>query len=146
MSNTSVDEQTAAPAANESLTLIERWDRDFSQTKTDGITYDYIIVGSGSAGAILANRLSEQNDKRVLLIEAGGSHTKDEIHMPEACLQRSEIDWQYMTTPQLYSHFGCVNQQSSWPRGKVLGGCSSINFIQYVRGDPHDYDNWQLSQ
>ncbi|CAF4708654.1 unnamed protein product [Rotaria sp. Silwood1] len=84
MSKTSVDEQTAAPAANESSTLIERWDRDFSQTKTDGITYDYIIVGSGSADAVLANRLSEQNDKRALLIEAGGSDTKDEIHMPEA--------------------------------------------------------------
>ncbi|CAF1257288.1 unnamed protein product [Rotaria sordida] len=142
MSETIATDQTAAPA------VLERWERDFSQTKTDGITYDYIIVGSGSAGAVLTNRLSEENDKRILLIEAGGVDTKSEIHMPAAyfTLQRSDIDWQYKSVPQLYSHFGCINQQSYWPRGKVLGGCSSINAMQYVRGDPHDYDNWQLPE
>ncbi|CAF4153075.1 unnamed protein product [Rotaria sordida] len=148
MSNTSVAEQAAAPVVSESPIIIERWERDFSQTKTDGITYDYIIVGSGSAGAVLANRLSEQADKRVLLIEAGGVDAMDQIHMPAACgsCQFSGIDWQYKTIPQLYSHFACVNQQSNWPRGKVLGGCSSINYMLYGRGDPHDYDNWQLPQ
>ncbi|CAF1102466.1 unnamed protein product [Rotaria sordida] len=148
MSNTSVVEQADVPVISESPAVIERWERDFSQTKTDGITYDYIIVGSGSAGAVLANRLSEQAYKRVLLIEAGGVDTMDQIQMPAACgnCQLGEIDWQYKTIPQLYSHFGCVNQQSNWPRGKVLGGCSSINYLQYVRGDPHDYDNWQLPQ
>ena len=56
----------------------------FHRQKTDGITYDYIIVGSGTSGAVLANRLSEQSDKRILLIEADGADTKDEIHMPAA--------------------------------------------------------------
>jgi choline dehydrogenase len=60
--------------------------------------------------------------------------------------QDGEIDWQYKTTRQIHSHFNCINQQSNWPRGKVLGGCSSINFLEYVRGDPHDYDNWELPQ
>ena len=60
--------------------------------------------------------------------------------------QRGEIDWQYRSTPQLYSHFNCINQQSNWPRGKVLGGTSSINYMQYVRCDPHDYDSWELPQ
>ncbi|CAF3606594.1 unnamed protein product [Rotaria sp. Silwood1] len=148
MSNTNVAQQAIASVVSDSPAVIERWKRDFSQTKTDGITYDYIVVGSGSAGAVVANRLSEQGDKRVLLIEAGGVDTKDQIHMPAACgsCQLGEIDWQYKSIPQLYSHFGCVNQQSNWPRGKVLGGCSSINYLQYVRGDPHDYDNWQLPQ
>jgi choline dehydrogenase-like flavoprotein len=67
------------------------------------------------------------------------------VYFSGSC-QRGEIDWQYKTTVQLNSHKACINQQSNWPRGKVLGGCSSINYMQYVRGDPHDYDNWQLSQ
>ncbi|CAF1370569.1 unnamed protein product [Adineta ricciae] len=148
MLETSISDQTAAPVVSELATVVERWECDFSQTKTDGILYDYIIVGSGSAGAVLANRLSEQKDKRILLIEAGGADTHEEIHMPGASIkcQGGEIDWQYKTTPQRHSHFGCVNQQSNWPRGKVLGGCSSINYMQYVRGDALDYDNWELPQ
>ncbi|CAF1690753.1 unnamed protein product, partial [Adineta ricciae] len=115
-----------------------------STTVADSLT----TVGSGSAGAVLANRLSEQKDKRILLIEAGGADTQEEIHMPGASMkcQGGEIDWQYKTTPQRHSHFGCVNQQSNWPRGKVLGGCSSISYMQYVRGDALDYDNWELPQ
>lgn len=65
------------------------------------------------------------------------------IYFSGTC-QRGDIDWQYKTVPQQNSHFSCNNQQSNWPRGKVLGGCSSINYMQFVRGDPHDYDNWQL--
>ncbi|CAF1301312.1 unnamed protein product [Adineta steineri] len=149
MSQTSsVTDQTAAPVISESSSVAQRWEDDFSKTKTDGIIYDYIIVGSGSAGAVLANRLSEQNDKQILLIEAGGADTNDAIHMPatSGSCQGGNIDWQYKTTSQVNSHFSCINQQSNWPRGKVLGGCSSINCMLYVRGDPHDYDNWQLEE
>ncbi|CAF1273846.1 unnamed protein product [Adineta ricciae] len=148
MTEGSVAEQTAAPVVSESPSVIKRWEEDYSETKVDEIEYDYIIVGSGSAGSALASRLSEDETKQVLLIEAGGVDTKDEIHMPAACAncQRCEIDWQYKTVPQKNSHFACKNQVGNWPRGKVLGGCSSINYMQFVRGDPNDYNNWNLPE
>lgn len=103
--------------------------------------YDYIIVGAGSAGCVLANRLTEDAKTTVLLLEAGAADKRREIHIPIAFskLLKTECDWAYYTEKQPY-----LNQrQFYWPRGKVLGGCSSINAMIYMRGNPSNYDHWQ---
>ena len=108
-----------------------------------GEEYDYIIVGAGSAGSVLANRLSEDADTSVLLLEAGGRENYiSELPFAAPALQRSELDWSYHTVGQRNACKAMKEQRSFWPRGKVLGGSSTINFMLYVRGNSRDYDQW----
>jgi len=105
-------------------------------------SYDYIIVGAGSAGCVLANRLSEQADKRVLLVEAGGPDINPWIHIPVGyfkTMHHPATDWCYETEPDE----GIAGRKLQWPRGKVLGGSSSLNGLLYVRGQAEDYDRWE---
>ncbi|KAF7495030.1 Glucose dehydrogenase -like protein [Sarcoptes scabiei] len=106
--------------------------------------YDYIVVGAGSAGPVVANRLSENPNVKVLLLEAGGHEVyQTEIPVLAARLQLSEYDWQYKTEPQKFACKGMKENRSNWPRGKILGGCSSINYMLYIRGNSKDYDLWE---
>ncbi len=104
------------------------------------MTFDYIIIGAGSAGCVLANRLSEDPDNHVLLLEAGGPDKKMEIHIPAAYskLNRTNVDWGFETEPQPQ----VLNRKMYLPRGKTLGGSSSTNAMAYVRGNRADYDEW----
>lgn len=104
-------------------------------------SYDYVIVGAGSAGCVLANRLSENGKWRVCLLEAGPSNTNPFIHISLGLiltLRSNTINWKFWTVPQK----NCANRQLFWPRGKTLGGSSSLNAMCYSRGNPRDYDNW----
>ena len=103
--------------------------------------FDYIIVGAGSAGCVLANRLSADASVRVLLLEAGGPDTNPWIHIPVGyfkTLHNPKTDWCYKTEPEA----GLKDRKLDWPRGKGLGGSSSINGLLYVRGQAEDYDSW----
>ncbi|RZQ65277.1 GMC family oxidoreductase [Amycolatopsis suaedae] len=105
-------------------------------------SFDYVIVGAGSAGCVLAARLTEDSSAKVLLLEAGGEDDADEIHIPVtfSSLFKTGYDWNYETVEQ--KHLG---RPAYWPRGKVLGGCSSINAMIYIRGNRADYDGWRDS-
>ncbi len=104
--------------------------------------FDYIIVGAGSAGCVLANRLTEDAGSRVLLLEAGGRDWHPLIHMPlgmRALTNDPRVNWGYETEPEPH----CYDRRLPIPRGRVLGGTSSINAMVYARGHPLDYDQWR---
>ncbi len=102
--------------------------------------HDYVIVGAGSAGCVLAARLSEDPDTSVLLIEAGPPDTNDNIHVPLGYLKLAgtEVDWHYWSAPEPE----CDERRLPLPRGRVLGGSSSVNAMVYIRGNHRDYDEW----
>jgi choline dehydrogenase len=103
--------------------------------------YDYVVVGAGPAGCLLANRLSADPQHRVLLLEAGGRDNYPWIHIPVGylfCIGNPRTDWCFKTEAQP----GLQGRSLSYPRGKVLGGCSSINGMIYMRGQANDYDGW----
>ena len=103
--------------------------------------FDYVIVGAGSAGCVLAERLSRSGRHSVLLLEAGGSNARFWIKVPIGYafnVGNPVLNWGYATQPDAGLDGRCI----SWPRGRVIGGSGSINAMAYVRGLPRDFDNW----
>ena len=108
----------------------------------EDIEADFVIVGAGSAGCVLANRLSADPGTRVVLLEAGGRDTHPWIHIPVGYLflmGHKTIDWGFRTQAEP----GLNGRDLAYPRGRVLGGCSSINGMIYMRGQARDYDQWR---
>lgn len=114
------------------------------QISDDAQVFDFIVVGAGSAGSALANRLTESGKYTVLLLEAGGPDRSPWIHIPIGygkIFHDAAVNWKYVTEPSP----GLEDQRTYWPRGKVLGGSSSINAMVHVRGHPRDYAEWNAA-
>ncbi|XP_057651796.1 glucose dehydrogenase [FAD, quinone]-like [Diorhabda carinulata] len=117
----------------------------FESEKAQVEEFDFIVVGAGSAGCVVANRLSEIKEWRVLLLEAGGEEpVVADVPAFAPMLQGSSIDWQYETQPSPKSCLARDEGRCTWARGKVMGGSSTINYMIYMRGHPDDYDEWSL--
>ena len=113
-----------------------------NNNNNDAAEFDYVVVGAGSAGCVLANRLSADGKHSVLLLEAGPKDTNLWIHVPLGygkLFKEKTVNWMYQTEPEP----GLNGRQVFQPRGKVLGGSSSINGLLYVRGQHEDYDRWR---
>jgi choline dehydrogenase len=111
-------------------------------SQADTETFDYVVVGGGTAGCIVASRLAMAGDASVLLLEAGGSDLRPMVQIPigyARLLFDKDVNWLYETEPDA----GLAGRRSFWPRGKVLGGSGSINAMVYMRGLPHDFDDWR---
>jgi len=118
------------------------FDLNVQSTEATFLEFDFLVVGAGSAGCVLANRLSADGKYKVAVIEAGGRDTSPWIHIPVGYFKtmgNPKTDWCYKTEPDP----GLNGRSISWPRGRVLGGSSSINGLLYVRGQAEDYDGWR---
>ncbi|XP_023243888.1 glucose dehydrogenase [FAD, quinone]-like isoform X1 [Centruroides sculpturatus] len=119
---------------------------DFSVRSSMDSRYHYVVVGAGSAGATLANRLSRDPSIKVLLLEAGEApNYVSEIPLFAAELQLTKYDWRYRTSKQKNACYGMTQGRCRMPRGKVLGGSSILNYMLYIRGNRNDYDRWQAA-
>jgi choline dehydrogenase len=117
---------------------------DHASGRDTSMDYDYIVVGAGSAGCVLANRLTENGRYTVLLLEAGGSDRQFWLHAPIGygkSFYNPQVNWMYRTEPDP----GLAGRSGYWPRGKVIGGSSAINAMVFIRGHPADFDDWRAA-
>ncbi|GJQ78192.1 hypothetical protein Trydic_g2522 [Trypoxylus dichotomus] len=123
--------------------LFDPENRPIATDKVDS-SYDFIVIGSGSAGAVVASRLSEITGWKILLLEAGGHETEiSDVPLLSLYLHKSRLDWGYLTEPQPTACLAMKGHRCSWTRGKVLGGSSVLNTMIYIRGNRRDFDRWE---